>query len=195
MANDERDRNSGVGSGARDDESSSEESGHGGVKVGDTLKKLLTAGVSAAFMTEESIRGFVSELRLPKETLNLLLQGASKSKEELTNRVSKEIINMISKIDFVKEASRFVEEHKFRISAEIEVLRKDTAGDSGGASAGAGVGGAGTAGGSSVGRAGSSGSHAPDRADDRSHDRTDARSSNQNEIRIQTKTQSDRKKT
>ncbi|MCM2282499.1 MAG: hypothetical protein NDI61_11715 [Bdellovibrionaceae bacterium] len=97
----------------------------GGISVGDTLKKLLTAGVSAAFMTEESIRSFVSELKLPKETLNLLLAGAAKSKEELTHRVSREIINIISKIDFVKEASRFVEEHKFKISAEIEVIRKE----------------------------------------------------------------------
>ncbi len=112
----------------RDDRNKSEgreDFERGGISVGDTLKKLLTAGVSAAFMTEESIRSFVSELKLPKETLNLLLAGAAKSKEELTNRVSREIVNMISKIDFVKEASRFAEEHTFRISAEIEVLRKD----------------------------------------------------------------------
>jgi hypothetical protein len=93
--------------------------------VTDTIKKIVTAGVSAAFMTEESIRSFVSELKLPKETLNLLLQSAAKSKEELMNRVSREIIGIISKIDFVNEASRFVEEHKFRVSAEIEVIRKD----------------------------------------------------------------------
>ena len=53
------------------------------------------------------------------------MQGASKSKDELMNRVSREVIGMISKIDFVKEASRFVEEHKFKISAEVEVLRKE----------------------------------------------------------------------
>lgn len=100
-------------------------SGAGGSAFTDTIKKLVTAGVSAAFMTEESIRGFVSELKLPKETLQLILQGASKSKEELMNRVSREIIGVISKIDFVKEASRFLEEHKFRINAEIEVIRKD----------------------------------------------------------------------
>jgi hypothetical protein len=93
--------------------------------MGDTLKKLFTAGVSAAFMTEESVRGFVSELKLPKETLNLILQGASKSKEQLMDRVGREIVGIISKIDFVKEASRFVEEHKFKISAEIEVTKKD----------------------------------------------------------------------
>jgi hypothetical protein len=99
----------------------------GGISVGDTLKKLLSAGVSAAFMTEEHIRTFVAESKLPKETLNLLLQGAAKSKEEIANRVTNEVIKIISKIDFVKEASRFVEEHKFKISAEIEVLKKDKA--------------------------------------------------------------------
>jgi hypothetical protein len=70
-----------------------------GPKVSDTIKKLVTAGVSAAFMTEESIRSFVSDLKLPKETLNLLVQGASKSKDELMNRVSREVIGIISKID------------------------------------------------------------------------------------------------
>jgi hypothetical protein len=75
-------------------------------------------------MTEESIRKIVSDLHLPKETLNLLLQGAARSKEELMNRVSREVISIISKIDFVKEASRFVEEHKFRIVAEVEVIPK-----------------------------------------------------------------------
>ena len=92
--------------------------------MGDTLKKILATGVSAAFMTEESIRKIVSDLHLPKETLNLLLQGAARSKEELMNRVSREVISIISKIDFVKEASRFVEEHKFRIVAEVEVIPK-----------------------------------------------------------------------
>ena len=94
--------------------------------VSDYLRKLATAGLSAAFMTEESIRSFVSELKLPKESLNIILQGAAKSKEELTSRVGNELVKMISKIDFVSEASKFVEEHKFKVSAEIEVIRKDT---------------------------------------------------------------------
>lgn len=103
----------------------------GGSKMGDTIKKLLATGVSAAFMTEESIRRLVTDMHLPKETLNLLLQGASRSKEELMNRVSREVITIISKIDFVKEASRFVEEHKFRVTAEIEVLPKSASAKAG----------------------------------------------------------------
>ena len=96
------------------------------LKVSDAVKKLLTAGVGAAFMTEESIRAYLGDLKLPKDAVNYLLQGANKSKAELMDRVGNEIVRIISKIDFVSEASKFVEEHKFKISAEVEVIRKDT---------------------------------------------------------------------
>ena len=102
-------------------------------RLSDTFKKLLSAGIGAAFMTEEHIRNYVGELKLPKDVLNVLLAGASKSKEELLDRVGNEVIKIISKIDFVEEASRFVEEHKFRIQAEVEVVKKekDSAGGEG----------------------------------------------------------------
>jgi hypothetical protein len=88
------------------------------------FKKLISAGIGAAFMTEESIRTYLTELKLPKEVLNVVLQGAQKSKDELMDRVGNEIIKIVHKVDIVKEASRFVEEHKFRISAEIDVVKK-----------------------------------------------------------------------
>lgn len=97
---------------------------------GDMLRKVMSVGLGAAFMTEESIRNVVTELKLPKEVLSTLLQGASRSKEEFLNRVGNETIKLISKIDFVKEASRFVEEHKFKIQAEIEVVKKQPSEDS-----------------------------------------------------------------
>lgn len=93
-------------------------------KMGDVIKKLLTAGIGAAFMTEEHIRGYLGDMKLPKDMLQFLLQSAAKSKDELTNRVGNEVIKIVNKIDFVKEASRFVEEHKFRITAEIDVVKK-----------------------------------------------------------------------
>ena len=92
--------------------------------VTDTIKKLFTAGVGAAFMTEESVRRYLKDVKLPRDVLNTLLSGANKSKEDLMNVVTNEVVNVIKKIDFVEEASRFVEEHKFRINAEIEVIRK-----------------------------------------------------------------------
>ncbi len=100
-----------------------------GLKLGEALKKVITAGLGAAFMTEESIRNYLSDLKLPKEVVNMVLQSAAKSKDDLMNRVGNEIIKIVNKVDFVKEASRFVEEHKFKIKAEVEVVkREDTSG-------------------------------------------------------------------
>jgi polyhydroxyalkanoate synthesis regulator phasin len=92
--------------------------------LGEGLKKIVATGISAAFLTEESIRTYLGELKLPKELLNSILQSASKSKEQLMNRVGNEMTNILSKIDYVKEFSRFVENHKFKIQAEIEILKK-----------------------------------------------------------------------
>lgn len=93
--------------------------------LGEALKKVMTAGVSAAFMTEEGIRSYLGELKLPKEILNVLLQSANKSKDEITQRVTKEAIGILQKIDFVKEVSRFAETHKFKITAEIDIVKKE----------------------------------------------------------------------
>jgi hypothetical protein len=96
-------------------------------KWGEMLKRVMSVGLGAAFMTEESVRTALSGMNLPKEVLSTILQGASRSKEEFLNKVGNETIKLLSKIDFVKEASRFVEEHKFRINAEIEVVKKESA--------------------------------------------------------------------
>jgi hypothetical protein len=96
-----------------------------GSLLGGSIKKLFAAGLSAAFLTEESVRSYLQDVKLPKEVLKLFLEGAAKSKEQLMNRVGNEVISIIQKIDFVKEASRFVETHKFRVSAEIEVIKKE----------------------------------------------------------------------
>ena len=104
----------------RDDDSTDDDK----VSLTDFVKKVMSAGMGAAFMTEEGIRSYLGQAKLPKEVLNLILQGANKSKEEMISRVSNEVIKIIRRIDFVHEASRFVEEHKFKVSAEIEVIKK-----------------------------------------------------------------------
>ena len=108
----------------KDDEKKNSANDQDGLNIAEGLKRIVTAGIGAAFMTEESIRGYLQDVKLPKDVLNLVLQSAAKSKDDLVNRISNETIKMIQKIDFVKEASRFVEEHKFKISAEVEVIKK-----------------------------------------------------------------------
>ncbi len=93
-------------------------------KPGIAIKKILSVGLGAAFLTEDMVRSYLQDVKLPKDVMNVLLQQAGKSKNDLMNLVGNETMKIISKIDFVKEASRFVENHKFKVSAEIEVIRK-----------------------------------------------------------------------
>lgn len=95
-------------------------------KWGEVLKRVMSVGLGAAFMTEESVRSALGGLNVPKDVLTSILQGATRSKEDMLNKVGNEVVKLISKIDFVKEASRFVEEHKFKINAEIEIVRKES---------------------------------------------------------------------
>jgi len=93
-----------------------------GGAVLETVKKLFTVGVSAAFMTEESIRNYLGDLKLPKDVLQMILQTASRGKEEMMNRVSKEIMGILQKVDVPAEVAKFLTNHRIRVSAEIEIL-------------------------------------------------------------------------
>src|SRR5688572_17000618 len=84
-----------------------------GGPVLEVVKKLFSVGIGAAFMTEESIRSYLGDIKLPKDVLQFVLQSANKGKDELVTRVSKEIGTILSHVDIVKEASKFVENHKF----------------------------------------------------------------------------------
>lgn len=94
-------------------------------KLAELVRKIMTAGLGAAFMTEEAIRSQLSEVKLPKDVINTILQGANKSKEELVQRIGNETMRLISKIDIVKEVAKFAETHKFKIQAEVEILKKE----------------------------------------------------------------------
>ena len=78
--------------------------------VKDTFRKIISAG-SAGEMS--------------KELLSSALGQVHKTKEDISSKVTQEVVSLIKKIDFVKEFSKFAEEHKFKISAEIEILKKN----------------------------------------------------------------------
>jgi hypothetical protein len=99
-------------------------------KWSEVLKRVFAAGVSGAMLSEEAIRSYLQDVKLPKDVLGLIVAGAAKSKEEVAGRVTKEIIGLLRKVDIVQEISRFAEDHKFKITAEIEITRKDRGGPS-----------------------------------------------------------------
>ncbi len=64
-------------------------------KATEMVKKLLTVGVGAFFLTEESLRSLVSEFKLPKELLTAILESAGKSKDEFVKTLSREVMGQV----------------------------------------------------------------------------------------------------
>ena len=79
-------------------------------KIGEAIKKIMGAG---------------SPADMSKELIGTVLGQALKAKDDITLKVSNEMIALVHKIDFIKEFSKFAENHKFKVTAEIEILKKD----------------------------------------------------------------------
>lgn len=93
--------------------------------VSEGIKKLLTTGVSAILMSEEGIKQYLQDIKVPKDALGTVLKGVTKSKEEIISRVGNEFSKLVEKIDLVEELTKFLRENKIKVSAEIEFSKKD----------------------------------------------------------------------
>lgn len=61
----------------------------------------------------------------PSELIQNAMTQVTKTKDDITYKVTQEMISLIRKIDFVHEFSKFAQNHKFKISMDIEISKKD----------------------------------------------------------------------
>lgn len=93
-------------------------------KVEGLLKKVLTTGVTAAFMTEESVRALLKDVPLPKDIVGGLLENAKNTKTEFVHSVKNELKSYLDKIDLSKEIDKIVEKYDFEVKATISLKKK-----------------------------------------------------------------------
>jgi hypothetical protein len=108
-------------------EESMPESGHEkiGARAGDLLKKAITVGLGAAFLTEESIRSIVGELKLPKELVTNLLSQAKETRSEFIGKFSQELLERFqSKISPVELVNEVLRRNDIELSIKIKVTPK-----------------------------------------------------------------------
>ena len=95
-------------------------------KAGDLVRKILTVGVGALFLTEESLRTMVSEFKLPKELLTGLLDSAGKTKNEFLQKVGSEVVAKISeKVDPQALVQEILSKHDIRLEMKIRLEPRD----------------------------------------------------------------------
>lgn len=77
--------------------------------VTQAFKKIISAGSAA---------------EISKEFISTAIGQAGKAKDDITEKVTGEVMSWIKKIDFGKELSKFAEDHTFKVSAEIDISKK-----------------------------------------------------------------------
>ncbi|WPU63907.1 hypothetical protein ACJVC5_17940 [Peredibacter sp. HCB2-198] len=93
-------------------------------KVGDILKKVVSTGVTAAFMTEESVRALLKDVPLPKDIVGGLVENAKNTKSEFVSSVKNELKSYLDKIDISKEFDKIAEKYDFEVKATISLKKK-----------------------------------------------------------------------
>lgn len=89
------------------------------------IRKVVSVGVGAAFMTEESVKKILEDLPLPKEILSGLVQNAKGAKEDFTNGIREEIRNYLSKVDASKIAMDILDRYDVEVEAKFKFKKKD----------------------------------------------------------------------
>lgn len=92
--------------------------------LSDIFKKVISTGVSAAFMTEDAVKGIIGDLPLPKEMVNGLLQNAKNTKDDFISSVKTELKSYLDRIDISKEIDRVLENYDLEINANIKFNKK-----------------------------------------------------------------------
>lgn len=97
-----------------------------GKGLADILKKVVTTGIGAAFMTEEAVKDLLQGLPLPKEMVQGLLANAKSSKDEFIKSVKSELKSYLNRIDISKEVDRILDEYDMEINAKINFKKRST---------------------------------------------------------------------
>lgn len=108
--------------------------GRGG-GLSDMMKKALFAGIGAVFMTEESVRTYVSDSKLPRDISNYLIKNTNQAKEQFFGYLAKELSGIVKKSDLPRVVQGFLREHTIEIEAKVRFRENGTPEVTGGAKA------------------------------------------------------------
>src|ERR1700757_4544385 len=90
--------------------------------IPDIVKRTFSAGLGAVFTTEEGIRKIASDLKLPKDVANYLIQSAASTKDEMFRVVGKELRGFLESVNISGELQKLLTSLSFEIKTEIRFL-------------------------------------------------------------------------
>lgn len=94
-------------------------------KASDMMKKILTVGIGGYFLTEESLRSLVADIKLPKELIVGILDSANKTKSDFLRGMSKEIMaQILDRVNPVELVQEILSKNEIDLSVQIRFKPK-----------------------------------------------------------------------
>jgi hypothetical protein len=91
----------------------------------DLVKKVLSVGVGAVFLTEESLRNLVQELKVPKELIAGVLESAHKTKNEFLSKLSADLMERVGpKLDPAQLLNEVLRKNDIELSIKVKFTPK-----------------------------------------------------------------------
>lgn len=93
----------------------------------DIIKRVVSVGVGAAFMTEESVKSILNDLPLPKDIVTGLVQNAKGAKDEFTHGLRDEFKKYLSRLDTENLIDYIAENYDVQVNASFSFKKKEKA--------------------------------------------------------------------
>ena len=90
------------------------------------IKRILDVGYDKLSEGPENVRNFVSELRLPKEVLNLLVTQIEETKHGLYRVVAKEIRSYLEQTNFAEEMAKVLSKMSLQVKTDVRFVPNDS---------------------------------------------------------------------
>ena len=94
-------------------------------KAGELVKKALTIGMGAVFMTEEGIKSLMGDMKLPKELLGGILENANKAKSEFFQNMSADLVNkVVDRVDPKELIDEIIQNNEIEFTIKVNFKKK-----------------------------------------------------------------------
>lgn len=93
-------------------------------QIGDFVKKVVSTGIGAFFLTEEALKSAMQEKNLPLDLMQNLLQNAKGLRDEVFKQIKNELGGYLDKIDVSKEVGKILENYDLDVQAKIKFTKR-----------------------------------------------------------------------
>lgn len=102
----------------------SEEAGSDSGRVPELLRRLMGAGLSGFFVTEEAVRRALGDT-MPKEWVDFAVDQSERARREFAERLSGEIARGMHGVDWADLAERLLAGHDVEIQAKVRFVPRE----------------------------------------------------------------------